>query len=1521
MPSFYIPLSGLDADSTALNTIANNLSNMNTTGFKGQTTNFSDLFYQQMGSTGSGDQIQVGTGVQVASNSTDFTGGSISSTGIATDAAINGTGFFVVDNHGSQLYTRNGHFQTSAAGTLETTSGQAIMGYTAVNGVINTAGGLSDIVIPVGQVMQPSATTSFSATQNLDSSSPIGTQTQGQVQIYDSLGTKYDATATYTNLGNNQWSYSVTVPDALAAAPATAAAATTLPVAPPTPAPTSVAAATTAAEPSTTVSNPLMATTSATTSSSATLPSSAVTPASVSNPLVTLNSVSGGGTTTDTYTFAPTGTVNQASTSMTITGPTSGGGPPTTTSIVVTPTHADGTVAQFMNDITTALGASNITNAAISVTNPSAGTLIISGPTATLGVTGGIQQDVANTTTNFNLFSTSAKPIDPASSDPATGLSIKLGNAAAVTATPFANSISLAAYAANLQAAIGPPATSGVTVQGVNGQLSITGPSNMVISGNLVQDFTASTTNYTFGSYTDPTTGSVTAAAVDPSTKLTITGPTASGTPATISIQPSNIAGESVTTYAADIRTALTGAGILGVTVAPVANGVLSITGATTSSIAGYVNQDILGTTVSSSLSPSTPTVTSTTAPLTPAAAVAATIPTVTSTLTAAAATTPSVTGSPLPAQTGTPAGTYTYNFVAGATVNAATDLNFTGQTAGGQTVSTSVPAPTPGESLANYAAALTTALGAAGANIANVAVNLNANTGKLSIVGPANLVATGSVSQDFTGTSTAYNFTPDSTVNAATAMTITGPTASGGTATITKPAIAANENITQYAQALNNALSGPGGAGIVGVTVNADASTGQLSIVGPSTMTINNGATVKQDLAYTTTNYNFVSSNGALATVAPTTSLTIAEGGQTVSAPATTSSLSITDYAAALQGALTSAGITDVTVSGANGVLSITNPADATIGGTVNQAFTGAQTNFDFGTYTDPNTGLTAQAMVAPTTSLTISGPTTAGGTTNVTITPTNPGGESLATYAAAVQNQLAQHGVTGVTVTAANGVLSIVAPDTVTVAGTMDQSMLGNTTNYTFEANATVDPTTNLAISGETASGAAVTITAPAVASGETVAQYATALTSALSAASIANVTVTASNGQLSISGANMSTTGTVKQGLADTTIRYDFGSSATVNAATNITIVGPTLSGTPPTAITTAPTVTPGETVTQYAAALTKALTQVGIDTGPDGVSVTATGGQLSIVGPAATLKTAGSASQDLSAQTISYNFGASGGQVATVDPATSLTITGLTTSGATATTTAPKIASGQTLISYASALTGALEDAGIAGVTVTATAAGQLSITGANISTAGSLIQDPVASANASGTLTFNASGNLLAPAANLSGITFAGLADNAATLNMTWDLFGANGSGNISQTAAASGQSAQNANGYSSGTYQSFTIGSDGTVAATYSNGQTQNVGQIAIASVSNQQGLVDVGSTEYQATAASGQAAVGVAGTDGLGTLEGASLEASNVNISAEFSDLIIAQRAFEANSKAVTTFDTVTQETINMIH
>ena len=72
MPSFSIPLTGLQADTTALNTIANNLANMNTTAYKSQKAIFSDFFYQQVGTSGSGDPQQVGAGTKISAISTNF---------------------------------------------------------------------------------------------------------------------------------------------------------------------------------------------------------------------------------------------------------------------------------------------------------------------------------------------------------------------------------------------------------------------------------------------------------------------------------------------------------------------------------------------------------------------------------------------------------------------------------------------------------------------------------------------------------------------------------------------------------------------------------------------------------------------------------------------------------------------------------------------------------------------------------------------------------------------------------------------------------------------------------------------------------------------------------------------------------------------------------------------------------------------------------------------------------------------------------------------------------------------------------------------------------------------------------------------------------------------------------------------------------------------------------------------------------------------------------------------------------
>lgn len=217
MSSFSIPLTGLEASSTALDTIANNLSNMNTTAFKSQDASFSDLFYQQIGSAGSGDPLQVGAGVQVAATNTDFSQGSISETGNNSDVALDGNGFFVVQNSdGTRAYTRDGSFALSSNGALTTEGGQAILGYPAVNGVVNTNASLTPLQIPVGQVEQPAATQNFGMTANLNSSAAVGTTFPAQLTVYDSLGQPQTVTATFTKTAANTWGYSLALPAGVA---------------------------------------------------------------------------------------------------------------------------------------------------------------------------------------------------------------------------------------------------------------------------------------------------------------------------------------------------------------------------------------------------------------------------------------------------------------------------------------------------------------------------------------------------------------------------------------------------------------------------------------------------------------------------------------------------------------------------------------------------------------------------------------------------------------------------------------------------------------------------------------------------------------------------------------------------------------------------------------------------------------------------------------------------------------------------------------------------------------------------------------------------------------------------------------------------------------------------------------------------------------------------------------------------------------------------------------------------------
>jgi flagellar hook protein FlgE len=190
---------------------------------------------------------------------------------------------------------------------------------------------------------------------------------------------------------------------------------------------------------------------------------------------------------------------------------------------------------------------------------------------------------------------------------------------------------------------------------------------------------------------------------------------------------------------------------------------------------------------------------------------------------------------------------------------------------------------------------------------------------------------------------------------------------------------------------------------------------------------------------------------------------------------------------------------------------------------------------------------------------------------------------------------------------------------------------------------------------------------------------------------------------------------------------------------------------------------------------------------------------------------------------------------------------------------------------------------------------------------------------VPSPNTSGTLNFDTNGNVTPPTTSIGPISFTGLADGAASMSFSWNLSGTNAA--ITQTATSSNVASATQDGYTSGSYQGFSVDGNGIVQAKFSNGQNELVGQVAVATVANQQGLQATNNTAYLATLASGSAVIGTAGTAGRGIIQGQALESSNVDVSTEFSALIVAQRAFEANSKSVTTFDQATQEAINMIH
>ncbi len=216
MSAFSIPLSGLAASSDSLNVIANNLSNLNTNGYKEETLNFADVYNQMQGVSGNGDPIQIGSGVQIAGQTANFTNGTVTSTGISSNLALQGNGFFVVQNssNGQEAFTRDGAFTANSQGELSTAQGQLVLGYPAVNGVVSTSTALAPINVNQAANIPAVQTSTFSTNTNLNAAAAPGDSYSTPLTVYDSLGTQQTLTVTFTNTAPGSWSYAVTLPAA-----------------------------------------------------------------------------------------------------------------------------------------------------------------------------------------------------------------------------------------------------------------------------------------------------------------------------------------------------------------------------------------------------------------------------------------------------------------------------------------------------------------------------------------------------------------------------------------------------------------------------------------------------------------------------------------------------------------------------------------------------------------------------------------------------------------------------------------------------------------------------------------------------------------------------------------------------------------------------------------------------------------------------------------------------------------------------------------------------------------------------------------------------------------------------------------------------------------------------------------------------------------------------------------------------------------------------------------------------------
>lgn len=223
--SFDTAISGLNAATADLDTIGNNVANASTTGYKSSRAQFADVYASTAYSKAA---TQVGNGVRLSGVQQQFTQGTLSYTDNSLDLAINGSGFYRLNDGGTTVYSRAGAFSTDSQGRLVNGSGQRLTGYLANdNGTIS--GQLGDLRVNTSNI-EPSATTSVEAGLNLNSNDtapggifsatdPSTYNDSTSLTVYDSLGNSHELATYYVKTGANSWDVHALI-DGVAVGPA-----------------------------------------------------------------------------------------------------------------------------------------------------------------------------------------------------------------------------------------------------------------------------------------------------------------------------------------------------------------------------------------------------------------------------------------------------------------------------------------------------------------------------------------------------------------------------------------------------------------------------------------------------------------------------------------------------------------------------------------------------------------------------------------------------------------------------------------------------------------------------------------------------------------------------------------------------------------------------------------------------------------------------------------------------------------------------------------------------------------------------------------------------------------------------------------------------------------------------------------------------------------------------------------------------------------------------------------------------